>query len=122
MNSYLSRIWTLDDSGSVDLLVLPGVSAKLGDGSESTGRASFLPDMVGVPAAAAASDVCAFSSRLSERRRALCHSDGRYWTGFKIKVAFIVMTLFPLEYEHTWDQERQSRGFFNRGQAQFRLR
>jgi hypothetical protein len=70
---FIEKLRLLDDSGSVDLLVLPGVSAKLGDGSESTGRASFLPDVVRVPAAAAASDVCAFSSSLSERGCSLSH-------------------------------------------------
>ena len=55
-----------DDTGSIDLLVLPRVSSERSCGSEPAGGASLLPNVVGVSAAPPASDVGSFSPRLAE--------------------------------------------------------
>lgn len=73
VTSIYWKIGILDDSGPIDLLVLPGISAKLCDGSEPTSSASLLPDMVGVTTTPAAPDMGAFSSSFSERGCSLSH-------------------------------------------------
>ena len=55
-----------DDTGSIDLLVLPRVSSEGSGGSEPAGGASLLPNVVGVAAAPPAPDVGSFSSRFAE--------------------------------------------------------
>ena len=62
----IARRWRLDYSCSIDLLVLPRVSAEGSGGSEPAGGAPLLPNMVGVAAAPPASDVGSFSPRLAE--------------------------------------------------------
>ena len=55
-----------DNADSVDLLVLPGVSAELGRCSEPAGSAPLLSNMVGVPATPPASDVGTLTPGFSE--------------------------------------------------------
>jgi hypothetical protein len=56
-----------DDTGSVDLLVLPRISAERCCRSKSAGRAPLLPNMIGVAAAPPAPDVGSFSPSLAKR-------------------------------------------------------
>ena len=53
-------------AGSVDLLVLPRVSSECCRGSEPTGGAPLLPDVVGMAAAPPAPDVGSLSPSLAE--------------------------------------------------------
>ena len=62
-----------DDSDPVDLLVLPRVSTQLCRGSESTGSAPLLPNVVRVTAAPPASDMGALAPGFSEGGRSLGH-------------------------------------------------
>ena len=62
-----------DDSDPVNLLVLPGISPELRRGSESTGSASLLPNVVGVTAAPPASDMGALAPGFSEGGGSLGH-------------------------------------------------
>jgi len=55
-----------DNADSVDLLVLPGVSAERGRCSEPAGGASLLSNMVGVSATPPASDVGTLTPGFSE--------------------------------------------------------
>ena len=62
-----------DNADSVDLFVLPGVSAERSRCSEPASSTSLLPDMVGVPAAPSASDMGTLSSSFPERCGPFCH-------------------------------------------------
>ncbi len=63
----------LDDTGSIDLFVLPRVSSERCGGSEPAGGASLLSDMVGVAAAPPASYVGSLSPSFAERGGSLGH-------------------------------------------------
>ena len=69
----LSRGFSSDESDSVYVLVLPRVAPDLGRRAKTTCGAPFLPDVVGVTAAAATSDVSLRSAPGSKRGRALPH-------------------------------------------------
>lgn len=56
----------LDDSESIDLLILPRVSSERRSCSEPTRRASLLSNMVGVAATPPASDVSPLAAGFSE--------------------------------------------------------
>src|SRR5207247_3469197 len=77
-----------DNADSIDLLVLPGVSAEGGRCSEPASSTSLLPDMVGVPATPPASDMGTLSSSFPERCGPFCHdpSSSESTKGLKIKL------------------------------------
>jgi len=78
----------LDDTRSVNLLVLPRVSAQCCCRSKSAGRAPLLPNVIGMAAAPPASDVGSFSPSLAKRGGSLCQVQNLAPSrkGFKIKV------------------------------------
>ena len=77
-----------DNADSVDLFVLPGVSAERGRRSEPASSTSLLPDMVGVPATPSASDMGTLSSSFPERCGPFCHEpwSSESTKGLKIKL------------------------------------
>ena len=82
-----------DNSGPIDLLILPRVSAKLRGRTESTSRASLLPDMIGVASTSSATNVGSPSAGLSERSRTLRHESKSI--GSKIDVKIKVPSKLP---------------------------
>ena len=92
-----------NDSGPIDLLVLPRISSERGRCSETTGCTSLFPYMVGVAAAPSAADMRAFSACFSEGRGPFGHQSSTTRRGLvKIKlpsdgvVALAIVLVSPI--------------------------